>query len=389
MTAATAKPARRRRWPWVLAVLAVLLAVGGWWIDRQLEPNRLTARVLGMVGDSLGLELTIDGTPEYALRPEPRLVLPNLIARQPGATKPVLTAARAEVSLPWDTILDGSTLVITRVDLRKPVLDLAALSAWQATRPAAPFEVPTFTKGLQVEDGVVLGDGWSITGLALEVPELAPEAPVEAKVAGTFLQDDTTLAFDASLTLARAGLASELTAAVTGRLRTGDLDVPLTLGFDGAFDATTETTFLSIRTLGVESESPLPDFNARGKASLGDGMTLSLTGLLPGWPEGWPALPEPLSGSESPFDFTLEYDGATDFSAPLSLTLVRDQTRLETQVAVPEMLSWLDRPDASPLPPMVGKLETPTLSVGGATLEGVRVTIEDDEPVEPATTADP
>ncbi|MBW8367168.1 MAG: hypothetical protein K0M70_04835, partial [Arenimonas sp.] len=104
MTAATGKPAQRRRWPWMLAVFALLLVAGAWWVNRQLEPNRLTATVLGRLGTSLGLELSIDGTPEYALRPEPRLVLPNLVVRQPGGAAPRQHAPRPQVSVPGATL---------------------------------------------------------------------------------------------------------------------------------------------------------------------------------------------------------------------------------------------------------------------------------------------
>ena len=39
---------RKRRWPKIVAALAVLLAIGAWWVDRQLEPQRLTAQVLAL-----------------------------------------------------------------------------------------------------------------------------------------------------------------------------------------------------------------------------------------------------------------------------------------------------------------------------------------------------
>ena len=141
---------RKRRWPWVLAVFVAVAGLAAVWVDRQLEPTRLTATVLARAGEAMGLEFSIDGTPEYALRPEPRLVLPGLKVRQPGAAAPwLLRAERAEVSLPWDTITGGGSLVITRVQLQRPELDLTALSAWQASRPpsSGPFELPAFTDG--------------------------------------------------------------------------------------------------------------------------------------------------------------------------------------------------------------------------------------------------
>jgi hypothetical protein len=375
-------PARKRRWPKFLAAFAVLLLIGAWWVNRQMEPERLTALVLDRAGTALGLELSIDGTPEYALRPEPRLVLPNLSARQPGSSTPLLHAQRAEVSLPWSTLTGGGALVITRVELERPVLDLAALAAWQATRPEAPFELPTFTNGLHIVDGTVLGDGWALDMLGLDLPSLRPDERAEAKLSGQFERQTTFVLFEGELGLASAGLDSDFDLVLEGRLRDGELDVPLSLGAGGRFDATGETTALRFDLIRLRSASPLPDLDASGTAGFGENTTLALKGSLPSWPKDWPALPSPLAESTAVIDFTLAYSGAADFSAPLSLSLVREQTQAEAELAVPELLAWLDQADASPLPPLRAKVETPSLVVGGVTLEGVRIRIEDDEAAE-------
>ena len=383
MTAPAGPPARRRRWPYVLAVLALLLAAGAWWVDRQLEPNRLTATVLGRLGTSLGLELSITGTPEYALRPEPRLVLPQLVVRQPGAAAPLLTAARAEVSLPWDTITGGGSLVITRIELQRPALDLAALADWQAIRPASPFELPTLTNGLEVQDGSVAGGDWRLEALNLSLPELRDGAPLSATADGRFTQAETQLDFDITADLATAGLASDYTVAGKGQLRTEGIDVPWSIDSQGRLDASGEDIRWDLASLALASQSPLPNLDARGAIVLGTTSTARLQGRLASWPEGWPALPAPLSEATSPLDYTLAYDGPKDFSAPLALTVSRDETQLEGRFAVRELLGWTDAAQASPLPPLVGSLSTPRLEVAGATLEGVSVQIEEDAPAEP------
>lgn len=369
---------RTRRWPWILAALAVLLALGGWWINRQLEPQRLTALVLARAGAALGLELTIDGMPEYALRPEPRLVLPRLVVRQPGAATPVLTAARAEVSLPWDTILGGESLVITRVGLERPVLDLAALAAWQATRPAAPFELPTLTRGLSVREGRVVGADWTLEALALDLPELRPGQAANASLAGTYRNGTTTLSFDGKLSAATAGLASPLQLQAKGRLRKGDIDAPWSLDFKGAYDARGEHPSVDIAALALDSESPLPDMTAAGRVVFGEPTTIALKGELPSWPGTWPVLPAPLPDATAPLAYALAYQGAADFSAPLHLEVVREQTRVDSHFVLPELLAWLDADAANPLPPLLGTVETPSLVIGGATLDGVKVQFEDD-----------
>ncbi|HEU0153880.1 MAG TPA: hypothetical protein VFQ84_11120 [Arenimonas sp.] len=381
---------RKRRWPWVLAVFAVLAGVAAFWVDRQLEPTRLTATVLARAGDALGLEFSIDGTPEYALRPEPRLVLPGLKVRQPGAAAPwILRAERAEVSLPWDTLTGGDALVITRVELQRPELDLGALATWQASRPAStgPFELPTFTQGVVITEGRVSGQDWSVESLALAVPALVPGAPAEAELSGRFLQSDRELVFAGRLDADRAGLDPVLHLDASGRLRSGEVDVPWSLALDAALDARTPPTRLAIASVDWRSESPLPDLSASGRLDLGDTLVLQLEGELPRWPAGWPALPEPMASATSPLGFTLAYDGATDLTAPLDLGLRRDDTRLDTRLVLPDLLAWLEADTATPLPPLNGELSTPRLVVGGATLEGLRITLEDESAE--AATAEP
>ena len=383
MTAATGQPARRRRWPYVLAVFAVLLAAGAWWVNRQLEPNRLTATVLARVGTSLGLELSIDGTPEYALRPEPRLLLPNLVVRQPGAADPLLTADRAEVSLPWDTITGGGSLVITRIELQRPALDLAALAAWQASRPAAPFELPTLTQGLRVDDGSVVGADWRLDALQLALPALRGGEPVSAETSGRFTQGITIVDFDAVASLGSAGLTSDFDFDGKGRLRRDALDVPWALEASGRLDASGDATQLDLASMVLASQSPLPDMDAQGRIVYGERLVANLAGTLESWPEDWPTLPAPMSAATSPLAYTLAYDGAPDFSAPLALTVRRDETSFDASFVLAEMTQWVDASGDTPLPPMVGTLSTPSLEVAGATLEGVRIQIEEDVPAEP------
>ena len=110
---------RGRRWLRLLLVAGVLLAIGAWWIDRQLEPQRLTATVLKKAGEALKLDLRYTGDADYALKPEPRLLIPNLEVRDPRDQSLILSARRAEVSLPWDTLTGGEP-VITRIELDAP-----------------------------------------------------------------------------------------------------------------------------------------------------------------------------------------------------------------------------------------------------------------------------
>ncbi len=419
-TAATRPAPRRRRWPWVLGVLAVLGLGGWWWVARQLEPDRLAATVLARAGDALGLELTIDGTPEYALRPEPRLLLPNLVARMPGAATPLLAARRVEVSLPWSTLTgDTGEIVITRVELDAPVLDLAALDAWLASRPPAdePFVLPTLTNGIDIADGRVLGDGWSIEGLALSLPELRPDAPAAATFSATWKRADAQLQASGKIAADRAGLVTplrieakgEYTAATQqlpfaatlagnldaagdtialsamalqadGRLRSEGSDAPWKLAANGDLALADGDVALQALTLTLDGDGPLPDLHAEGSLAWGDATTLALAGELTQWPATWPALPPPLVAADAPLAFRVAYSGSDDLAAPLTLDVERDATTLHSVLVVPEVLAWLDADDAGLLPPLRGELATPQLQVGAFVLEDVRIRVVDDAP---------
>lgn len=373
---------RKRRWPKVLAGLAIVLALAAWWIDRQLEPARLARTVLAMAGQSQGLEIGFDGQPEYALRPEPRLVLPELVARQPGAAAPLLTAARAEISLPWDTLWGEGPVVVTRIELRSPSLDLAALDAWLATRPdEGPVEIPTLTRGLRVTDGRVLGDGWRIDALSLGLPALAPGKPARAEIAGEFATGDLAIVFAGPLSLDAAGLATPFAFEGAGRLRgggDGPIDARWQATLAGRADLRGEAIGVEFDTLALAGDAPLPTLAANGRMQFGDDAVAALEGELAAWPEGWPPLPAPLQSSRSPIGFTLGYAGPGDFSGPLSLRATRDDAVLEAEAAIEPLLAWLDAPGDPPLPPLTGRLRAPALEVEGYRLEGVEIELRDD-----------
>lgn len=367
---------RKRRWPKILAILAALALLAAWWVDRQLEPTRLASTVLSAIGESQGLEITFAGTPDYALRPEPRLRLPNLVARQPGAAAPLLTAQEVEVSLPWSTIWGEGPVVITRIALEAPALDLAALEAWQASRPdTGPFELPTLTRGLQVRDGRLQGLGWSLEQLSIALPALLPGEPAAAELSGEFRQDTLAIVFTGPLQLGQAGLDSPLSFEGAGRIRSEGLDAPWKLAFTGAMALSQSPRTLDLDTLSLAGEPPLPDFEGRGALSLGDTLAMHLEGALPAWPEGWPPLPAPLDASTSPVALVLDYRGADDFSDPLSLDATRDEAVLRSSVPVPALLAWLEDDGGQPLPPLSGTLDAPRLVVEGVELEGVRISV--------------
>ena len=77
----------------VLILLAALLA----WLAQA---PRAVGFLLNRVGASLGLEISTSGTAEYRLRGTPQIVVRDVVAREPGAKTPILSAKRALLSLP-------------------------------------------------------------------------------------------------------------------------------------------------------------------------------------------------------------------------------------------------------------------------------------------------
>ncbi len=334
-----------------LAALALVLLAGIWLAGRLLQPERLTALILDRAGRELGLELSVSEPGDYALRPEPRLVLTGLVARRPGDDTPLLHAARAELALPWAT-LTGGEATVTRIGLDAPALDLPALRRWLDTRPASdtPLRLPRLSDGLHIDDGRIDGGDWALDRIALSLPRLISGEPTSLTLAAHYRAGDTVLPFDLSLQATPRETAASLA--------------------------------LDDLVLRSASPSPLPAFAARGRFEYGDGIALDLAGELAHWPGDWPALPEPFDARELPLPFTLAYAGDAAFSAPLALTLARDGLRFDARLAVPALRDWLDGEAGSPLPPLAGTLQAPQLVVEGIRLEGVRVEIAEDAPAE-------
>ncbi|GAB2660446.1 AsmA family protein [Arenimonas aestuarii] len=379
---------RKRRWPLFLVIGLALLALAAWWVDRQLQPQRLALTVLAALGESQGLALSFDGPPDYALRPEPRLLLPNFTARQPGAAAPLLTARRLEVSLPWDTIWGGGEeVVVTRFELDQPALDLAALADWRQSRPEAPFKLPTLTQGVLVTNGRVVGSDWRMHALDLEFAELRPDRPFRVDAKGRFERGTLSVAFEAVSSIRRAGLASPFELQATGRVGQDELDAPWSLAVDGQFDFANDAepgrSQLEIAALSFDGDSPLPSFNATGSANFGEPATLALTGTMPRWPKDWPVLPEPEASAELPLEFSLAYDGPADLSDPLSLEVTRGETRLDARLVIADLQAWLANEARTPLPPMLGRFTAPSLEIEGFTLENVQADL-----VEPAAASE-
>lgn len=426
MSASAPVPVRTRRGRLarvaiVVVILLLLVAIAGSYL---LQPKRASALLLDRVGNSLGLKITASGQASYRLRGTPQLVLRGVVAQRPGDATALLRADRVFVAVPWSTIrARGSDLTVQRIELDTPILDVPALQRWQATRPPGETRIPTLIDGLRVIRGRIDNHDWRIDGITVDLPSLAPEKPISARLQGRYLDPPTTIGFDLDVALTK--LANDAGVAVIGKatlegddwklpahihlsgpLHLGDGDVsmvpakvgvstrylsagsnlPFTLGAAGPLHFDEGVWALDPAALILHGGGMIPDATAKGALALGRRLVLRLHGEIAAWPDAWPALPPPLSASTSPMDFSLNYVGRVDFSEAASLAVHRDDTTFDAQFKLPAVLDWINADVAgSPLPPLQGRIQTPHLDISGATLEGVEIEFSDDATAPAAT----
>lgn len=422
---------RNKRIAWIAGVAAavLLLALA---LRIALQPERVTRLLLDRVGTALGLEISASGVGEYRLRGTPTLVVRDVVAREPGAKTPLLRAERILLSLPWSTIRSrGAKLDVTRVELDTPQLDLAALQHWLDTRPPGETRIPTLSNGLQVSDGRLIADNWTLESLDIELPALSPQQRVAAAVSGRYVSGSVRTPFDLQVVLARPAADTALGIAGTAsiereqwrmpaqvrlsgilhlgdgwridhtrlgadaRHQSGDTRLPFVLGLAGSLGYRDGRLSLSPAGVALRSSGKLPPESAKvptldasGALALADALELQLQGVLATWPEAWPALPPPIGPSSSPLPFALDYLGKSDLSGIARLHLQRDGSRFDGRFRLPEVTSWIQASGTgSPIPPLDGRISTPQLEISGAQLEGVQIEIDDPDvlvPVMPA-----
>ena len=427
--ATTPSAPRKRRWVLRFAiglfVLLLLLAIA---IQQLLRPRIVTRLILQQAGQALGLDISAEGEAELQLRGTPRWVIRGVSARLPGTQRELLHAERILLSLPWSTLKSrGQLLDIERVELDAPVLDLAVLADWRASRPPISEQrLPTLIRGLRVMRGQVLGKDWLMDDINIELAHFAPRKPLAAHVHGRYVARTLQLPFDLHLNLsqpantAALGLAGEVTptasdwkmpmqirlsapmhwgddglhlqpAKLGGQVRyegRGGDPIPFALGAYGPARISSEGLDWPSLSLALRANGVVPNLDAIGKLNASSRLQLTLDGRIHAWAEAWPKLPAPLSDSNSPLPFSLGYHGAFDFSDVFALTVQRDATRFDGRFYVRDVLTWSDAATTgSPLPPIDGHLSASKLEVAGAQLEGVEVDFQ--EPSVPAAESKP
>lgn len=399
------------RWLAIALVAALLALAAIAWISR---PQRASGLILDAVGRSLGLEISARSG-VYRLRDTPLLDVRGVVAREPGAAQPLLRADRIVLSLPWSTIrARGSELVIERIALEHPVIDLPALQHWLQQRPPGKARVPTLTRGLQLRDGQVVAPGWTVAGLALDLPYLAPGKPVDAAISGRYRGGDREIPFAFRAALLQPaidtafGIAGRIEVqaptwrmpaqlrfsgrlhalrdgwrvqrmklGVAARYQSGATRVPFALGVGGDLRQTGAGLRLSPAAISTLGQGLVPDLAARGDIAFARQLDLRLAGRLQSWPRAWPALPPPLAASDAPLPFTLAYSGAPGFTDIAALQLRRDDAIFAGRFSPVRIVDWIAASGASPLPPLDGRFQAPRLDIAGAQLQGVEMTFDD------------
>ena len=416
---------RRRGWRLLLVLIAGLL-LAALAVRVLLPPERALRLVLAQLEPTLGLRISFDGRVDYRLRGTPQLVVHDVSARLPGDTTPMLQADRLLLSLPWKTIRSrGRTLEIRRIELDAPQLHLPALLRWLDARPPGDGNLPVLTDGLRVTNGRIDGDGWQVEGLALDLPSLHADRPLDARMAGTAIASglrapfrlrlrsdrvrdarqlgavgtlsletgdgrlQATVKADATRDLGASGLSlSPLRIASDARWRSGETDLPFALGLQGTLAIDGGGMHFAPAGIATRADGLVPTLSAGGRIALDRQLDIALDGRIPHWPDAWPALPAPLDDRDTPLAFALRYAGAPALDAPIGLTLARTGARFDGSLRIADLATWLDAGDAAaPLPPLRGRLQAQRIVLPGAELHGIEIEFDDGSP--PIDTAPP
>lgn len=158
----------------VLGVLASLYLL--------LQPDRFTA-MLQEQAKEVGLQLTLSSPASPTLFPRPALQLEGitLIATDTGSrdtNMPILLAANGRLVLPWHTLF-GGPVVISRMQINSPRVDLDALQSWLMALPQkstrVPGEIPRIATGVRIRNGsLVEGNSEWLSDVSLDTGRLAP-----------------------------------------------------------------------------------------------------------------------------------------------------------------------------------------------------------------------
>lgn len=340
-----------RRWLIPLVLLA-LAAIAFLIVRALLQPERLSAFLLRQAEQATGLELALDATADIGLFPDLHIELNGLRARAPGAEHPLLRVARVEAALPWSS-LRGGDVTLLGLRLLSPQLDLPATLDFFArdvdAGPPPPMRLPQLDAPLEIRDGRIDADGWSLQALDLTLRSLHEGRPTRLSLRGRIQteNDNPTLAMELATTPHADGDQLHL--------------APLTL--DLAIDA------LPAWRPHVEGELR---WNPVGW------LAFDLRSTIAPWPDDWPALPLPPADDDA-VTLALRYNGDSALSGRMDFSLLREEDGVRGYATLHQTLAWLGGERESPLPPAQADIVIPRLEYGPVQASGIRIRLDPGE----------
>ncbi len=162
----TARPRRRRRWPFLLLALALLGGIAALALRNYTQPEKLTAMLVEQAKARFDVDLALEGPADFGFLPRLHLRLRKPQVR--SGNEVLLSADAIDVRLPWSSV-NGPRIDIEHVEIVRPRLQLDTLSHWLASRPPSDAAVPDVRFSLSLRDGTLVVRGKPVAeGLQLD-----------------------------------------------------------------------------------------------------------------------------------------------------------------------------------------------------------------------------
>lgn len=347
-----AMPARRRRWIALLVLIALAFSafLG---LRALLKPERISAFLLPRIEAATGLQLSLQEPVDIGLWPDLHVELHGLSAREAGAATAFLEIARVELALPWSALRTDSDLHLRGIRLIAPRLDLPAILALLDARaddgPPPPLRIPILDAPLEIRDGRIIADGWSVERLLLHLPALREGTPSRLDASGSLQGEGAAQTFALQLN-------------TTPRSEAGALRL--------------DPFMLDLVADGLGGWRPhLEGWLRWHPAGL---LDLALHGRIEPWPSDWPALPFPANGANG-VELALAYSGAAALTGQISFALMRGEDGVRGTLTLNDTLAWLGGEHSTPLPPLDGEIGIPRLQHDGIEASGIRIRVTADD----------
>ncbi len=340
----------RRRWI-ILLVPVTLVLAATFGLRYVLQPERLTSFLLREVEAATGLEIRLQEPADLGWWPDLHIELEGLSVHQPGQGMAILKVAQVDLALPWSSLRQDADLRLSRLRLIGPQLDIPSVLGLIESRadsgPPAPLILPRLDTPLQVREGRILGVGWALENLRLDLPFLHPDQP-------TRLDASAALVANAQKHLFALQLA-------TTPAHDGDalLFQPLELN------------------LAADELMPWrPQLVGHLRWYPNSLVELDLQTRIEPWPDAWPELPPTTAQTPTALHVSMQYAGDTSLQGRLTYALARGEDQAHGELRPDQLLDWLGHEQPSSLPPLEATVDIPRLEYQGIEASGVRLRLQ-------------